>query len=119
MTQKKINLKTALLQPINTAVPHKLFGVPVHIRRLTVCELMDYDEGLGKAQAESDQKAATLLGAQLILSALVDEQGKSVPASDLPSPAELLAAHDNAALFDAIRAIQNHSYGTLEEAEKN
>ena len=48
MTQKKINLKTALLQPINTAVPHTLFGVPVHIRRLTVCELMDYDEGLGR-----------------------------------------------------------------------
>lgn len=119
MTQKKINLKTALLQPTNTAVPHTLFGVPVHIRRLTVCELMDYDEGLGKAQVESDQKAATLLGAQLILCALVDEQGKSVPASDLPSPAELLAAHDNAALFDAIRAIQSHSYGTLEEAEKN
>lgn len=120
MSQKKsFSLKTALLQSANTAIAHTLFGVPVHIRRLTVCELMDYDEALGKAQTESDQKAATLLGAQLILSALVDEQGKSVPASDLPSPAELLSAHDNAALFDAIRAIQSHSYGTLEEAEKN
>lgn len=119
MSQKKTNLKNALLQPANTAVAHRLFGVPVHIRRLTVSELMDYDEALGKAQAESDQKAATLLGAQLILAALVDEQGKPMSASDLPSALELLDTHDNAALFEAIRAIQRHSYGTLEEAEKN
>lgn len=113
------SLKTALLQPANTAVAHTLFGVAVHIRRLSVRELMNYDDGLGKARDENDQNAASLLGATLILSALVDEHGKALPAASLPTAEDLLSAHDNAALFEAIRAVQRHSYGTLEDAEKN
>lgn len=116
---QKTNLKTLLLQPSNTAVAHHLFGTQVYIRRLTVRELIQHDEALTQARDNDDQHAAALTGAKLILTALTTEDGRPIPADELPTAQELLDAHDNVTLFDAIRAIQKHSYGSIEDAEKN
>ncbi|TKI02666.1 phage tail protein [Martelella alba] len=116
---KQNPLRAALLRPLNTAIPCTLFGADVYIRRLTAQELMDYDDGLAAARDANDQKQSAQLGAGLILSALVDETGQPIPTPELPTAAEILAVHDNAALLEAITLVHRHSYGTLEEAKKN
>ncbi|BEM76404.1 hypothetical protein SME38J_05070 [Serratia marcescens] len=113
------SLKSTLLQPMITAAQVTLFGASVHIRRLTARELMNYDEGLTRARNEGDPTLAARLGANLILSCLVNEAGEHFSDDELPTADELLTAHDNAALFEAIKIIQSHSYGTLDAAEKN
>ncbi|EAW9117711.1 phage tail protein [Salmonella enterica] len=113
------NLKSALLA-INTVVTDcTLLGVPVHIRRLSALECARYDEAIAAARDGNDVLTPARLSAGLILSVLVDEKGKKIPEASLPTVDELLAAHDNAALIEAVATIQRHSYGTLEEALKN
>nr|WP_280117353.1 hypothetical protein [Serratia marcescens] len=48
-----------------------------------------------------------------------DADGKRIPAGALPSVDDLLAAHDNPTLVEAIGAVKRHAVGSLEEAEKN
>jgi hypothetical protein len=119
MSKQHTALRAALLQPINTAIPVTLLGAAVHIRRLTAQELMDYDDAMGAARETNDQKATAQLGAGLILSVLVDEEGQVIPPAELPTAAELLAVHDNASLMESLTTVMRHSYGTLEEAKKN
>ncbi|XBS71157.1 phage tail protein [Acerihabitans sp. KWT182] len=117
MSKPNAGLKAALLQPIDTAIPFTLFGVAVNIRRLTAQELMNYNDAM--AAATDDSKATAQLGAGLILSVLVDENGQTIPAQELPTAGELLAVHDNATLLESLVAVLRHSNGTLEEAKKN
>src|SRR5471030_1941436 len=119
MPKQNIGLKALLLRPTITAIPITLFGTPVHIRRLTAQELMDHNAGLSAASESNDHAQSALLGANLVLMALVDEKGQPIPAVELPTAGELLAAHDNVVLLDAINAVQRHSYGTYEDAKKN
>ncbi|MEX5262390.1 hypothetical protein [Kocuria sp. CPCC 205263] len=50
---------------------------------------------------------------------MVNEDGSKPKASELPTADQLMAAHANADLLDAVTLVQRHSYGTLEEATKN
>ncbi|NIH31926.1 phage tail protein [Hafnia paralvei] len=113
------NLKTALLTPSANILACQLFGANVSIRQLTLGELYDYEEKLKTLQDKNDAHATSLLGAQLVLSAIVDETGAAIPAEQLPTADELLRAHANTALLDASLLVQRHSYGTLEDAQKN
>ncbi|MBJ3277008.1 phage tail protein, partial [Salmonella enterica subsp. enterica serovar Derby] len=45
--------------------------------------------------------------------------GEPIKDSDKPTAQELLAAHDNVELLDAIDKVKKHSIGKLETAEKN
>lgn len=58
------------------------------------------------------------MGVNLFLAALVNEDGSKPKASELPTADQLMAAHANADLLDAVTLVQRHSYGTLEEATK-
>lgn len=113
------NLKTALLTVTCAVADCTLLGVPVHIRRLSAMEAAEYDEGIAAARKESNALVPARLSAGLILGVLVDAEGKAIPEKDLPTVDELLAAHDNAALIEAVSVIQRHSYGTLEDMQKN
>ena len=55
---------------------------------------------------------------QLLLSCLMTPDGKRIPAGALPSVDDLLAAHDNPTLVEAIGTVKRHAVGSLEEAEK-
>ncbi len=49
-----------------------------------------------------------------------DDAGRQTyPGRALPSVDDLLAAHDNPTLVEAIGAVKRHAVGSLEEAEKN
>ncbi|MFI3308936.1 phage tail protein [Ewingella allii] len=112
-------LKSALLKPTNTAIETTLFGAQVFIRRLTAAELIGHEEQIDAAAKELDVRGSSLISVQLIISCLVNPDGTSIDPSDLPTAAELLEAHDNATLIDAITTVKEHSLGKLEEAQKN
>ncbi|EGX5144512.1 phage tail protein [Salmonella enterica] len=113
------NLKSALLTPLLSVAECTLLGVPVHIRRLSALEISEYDEAIRSAREAGDMLEPARLSASFILRSLVDDQGKAIPQAQLPTTEELIAAQDNAALIKAVSTIQQHSYGTLEEAQKN
>jgi len=112
-------LKSALLKPTNTAIETTLFGVQVFIRRLTASQLIEHEEQLDAAAKELDVRGSSLMSVQLILNCLVNPDGSPIKPEDLPTANELLEAHDNATLIDAIVTVKKHSLGKLEEAAKN
>jgi hypothetical protein len=69
--------------------------------------------------ADNNSRAKSLLGVQLFIDALVNEDGARPKKSELPTAVELLAVHSTADLIEAVTTVQRHSYGTLEEAKKN
>ena len=72
-----------------------------------------------KAAIDSgDMNKAAQLNVQLLLSCLMTPDGKRIPAGALPSVDDLLAAHDNPTLVEAIGTVKRHAVGSLEEAEK-
>lgn len=113
------DLKTQLLAPELAAHSVTILGAKVFIRRLTSYELEEYDEKQQQLRTETNLSGMGLSTASLILSAMVDESGLPIPATDLPAPDELLKARSNASLIEALQTVQRHSWGTLEEAKKN
>lgn len=113
------DLISQLLAPEKDAHPETLLGADVFIRRLTAHELNEFDEQLEQLVKDKDQRGQSLLTISLILRALVDENGIPVPADELPAPDVLLKCRSNASILQALRTIQRHSWGTLEEAKKN
>lgn len=113
------DLKSLLLTPENTAQPVKILGADVFIRRITAFEAEVYDEKQAELRAENNSRGIAIEAASFILSALVDENGVPVPVENLPAPDELLKSRSNAALIEAVNVITRHSWGTLEDAEKN
>ncbi|WP_265315703.1 phage tail protein [Yersinia ruckeri] len=89
------------------------------IRRLTGKELMDFDEVMAKAAATNDATLSTYTAIELILKVMVNDNGQPMDKKYLPTADELLEAHANPDLMAAVRKVQQHSLGTLEEAEKN
>ncbi|KGT86251.1 phage tail protein [Erwinia typographi] len=112
-------LKQALLKPRNTAIETELFGAKVYLRRRTAGELIDYEEALDKAQLEDDVRRSSEMSVQLIIDSLVNPDGSAILPEFLPTAAELIAAHDNPTLIDAIGKVKAHAIGRLDEAEKN
>ncbi|MCW7549198.1 phage tail protein [Photorhabdus sp. APURE] len=114
-----MSIKASLLKTKNTVMEVELFETKVNLRRLSAAELLDQEEAVQKASDEGDIRKASLLNIQLIIDCLVDKTGKKLPVDEVPTADELLMAHDNVALLDAIAKVKRHSIGTLEEAEKN
>ncbi|ELM3740224.1 phage tail protein [Yersinia ruckeri] len=123
MSQNKLfdfsALKAALLKSNNAPIETELFGATVFIRRLTGKELMDFDEVMAKAAATNDATLSTYTAIELILKVMVNDNGQPMDKKYLPTADELLEAHANPDLMAAVRKVQQHSLGTLEEAEKN
>lgn len=113
------DLKSQLLAPERTAFPVTILGAQAFIRRLTSFELEEYDEKQQQLREDTNLSGMGLSTAAFILSAMVDESGLPIPATDLPTPDELLKARSNASLIEALQTVQRHSWGTLEEAKKN
>lgn len=112
-------LKLALLKPKNAIVTAEIFGTTVYLRRMTAGELIDHEEALRDSQIAEDARKASELSVQLIVDCLVQPDGSSIATEDKPTAAELLQAHDNVALLDAIATVKKHALGKLEDAEKN
>lgn len=111
---------TNLAEPMNTTCQQTLLGKRVFIRRLTSNELDDYNKSVVDArEAGQPDRALSLLGVNLFLSALVNEDGSRPKKTLLPKAEALLDAHSTADLLDAVTTVQRHSYGTLEDARKN
>ncbi|MCH2683566.1 phage tail protein [Leclercia adecarboxylata] len=110
----------SLLNPLNTTTEQTLLGQKVFIRRLTSTELDNYTETVtaGRAAGLPDRQLS-VMGVNLFLDALVNEDGSRPKKTDLPTADELLDAHASADLLEAVTRVQRHSYGTLEDAEKN
>lgn len=62
---------------------------------------------------------ASELSVQIVIDSLVQPDGSPIKAKDKPTAKELLAAHDNVVLLDAIDKVKKHAIGKLETAEKN
>lgn len=109
-----------LTKPLNTTCTVTLLGQSVFIRRLTSAELDNYNNAVsaGREAGVSDRNLS-LLGVNLFLSALVNEDGTRPKPKELPTAEELLEVHSNADLLDAVMIVQRHSYGSLEDAAKN
>ena len=119
MTQDN-NHELQLINPLNTTVEKTLLGQKVYLRRLTSAELDDYNDKIEAGrQARLPSRELSAMGVNLFLAALVNEDGSKPKASELPTADQLMAAHSNADLLDAVTLVQRHSYGTLEEATKN
>ncbi|BBJ59139.1 hypothetical protein EAS17NKHM_025350 [Enterobacter asburiae] len=113
------SLKSALLKPKSAIITTEIFGTIVHLRRMTAGELIDHEEALRDSQIAEDARKSSELSVQLIVDCLVNADGSAIAAEDKPTAAELLQAHDNVALLDAIATVKKHAIGKLEEAEKN
>lgn len=113
------SLKSALLKSGNTATETTLFGVKVFLRRKSAGELIDYEEALDKAYVEGDVRKSSELSVQLIIDCLANPDGSAIFPKYLPTAAELINAHDNPALLEAIEKVKKHAIGKLEDAEKN
>ena len=109
-----------LINPLNTTRPETLLGQPVFIRRLTSAELDNYNDAVSAGnQAGASARSLSLLGVNLFLSALVNEDGSRPKPKELPTAEKLLEVHSNADLLNAVTTVQKHSWGNLEEAAKN
>lgn len=109
-----------LLKKNTHAISITALGQKVWVRRLSGKEMDTYNEATKTeiAGANNDH-TLSLLGIELFLSALMNEDGSKPTAKDLPTAEELLEIHSYGDLLDAIRDVQRHSYGTLETATKN
>lgn len=114
-----MSLKSALLKPDMHVEKRTLFGAEVNLIRLTVGQLDHYDREVRAATEAGDFGRVSVAGANLILSAICDENGKPLKASDLPTAKQLIDAHSNAAFLTAMKALQQYCYGTVEDAKKN
>lgn len=112
-------LKSRLLTPTNTAKEAQLFGATVYLRRMTAAELLKQEEQVKKALEEDDLHASSRLNVQLIIDSLVTPDGARIDKKNLPTADELMAAHDNRTLLDAIDIVKRHCIGFIEDAEKN
>ncbi|MBN1086541.1 phage tail protein [Erwinia aphidicola] len=113
------SLKSALLKSGNTATETTLFGVKVFLRRKSAGELIDYEAALDKAYVEGDVRKSSELSVQLIIDCLANPDGSAISPEHLPTAAELINAHDNPTLLEAIEKVKKHAIGKLEDAEKN
>lgn len=112
-------LKKALLTTNPTPTETEIFGTKVYLRRLTAAELIDHEDALIEAQTSGNARMASELSVQIVIDSLVQPDGSPIKAKDKPTAKELLAAHDNVALLDAIDKVKKHGIGKLETAEKN
>lgn len=112
-------LKSALLKSVPTVVKTELFGAPVFIRRLTGDELISYEETMAEAAKSGVPREASEHLIQIVIDALVQPDGTAIPDEFKPTAAELLKAHENPELLEAVDKVKRHSIGTLEQAEKN
>ena len=112
-------LKSALLKPKSAIITAVIFGTTVYLRRMTAGQLIDHEEALRDSQIAEDARKASELSVQLIVDCLVQPDGSPIPAEEKPTAADLLQAHDNVALLDAIATVKKHALGKLEDAEKN
>ncbi|MFP2513974.1 phage tail protein [Buttiauxella agrestis] len=112
-------LKSALLKSKTAIITAEIFGTTVYLRRMTAGQLIDHEEALRDAQVADDARKASELSVQLIVDCLVQPDGNDIPVEDKPTAAELLQAHDNVALLNAIDTVKKHAVGKLEDAEKN
>jgi len=112
-------LKKALLKTNPTPTETEIFGTKVYLRRLTAAELIDHEDALIEAQTSGNARLASELSVQIVIDSLVQPDGSPIKAKDKPTAKELLAAHDNVALLDAIDKVKKHGIGKLETAEKN
>jgi hypothetical protein len=109
-----------LTNPMDTTCQQTLLGQTVFIRRLTSTELDDYNGAVDtERKGANSDRTLSVLGVDLFLSALVNEDGTRPKKSELPTAEALLAAHSTADLLHAVTTVQRHSYGSLEEAVKN
>ncbi len=111
------DVKSRLLAPDSDAFPLNIFGGEFYVRRLTACEIADFEEKADQLTGPGETRELMLAASALILSALVDEGG--VPVQGLPSPVELMKSRSYASITEALSKVQRFSYGTLEEAKKN
>lgn len=112
-------LKAALLKSTPTATECQLLGSRVYLRRLTAAELLQHEAEIKKAIEEDDISTASRLNVQLVIECIVAPTGERIPHKQLPTVDELLAAHDNRTLLDAIEIVRRHAIGLVEDAEKN
>lgn len=112
-------LKSALLKSVPTVVKAELFGSKVYIRRLTGDELISYEEKMTESAKAGIPREASEHLVQIVIDALVQPDGTAIPDEFKPTAAELLKAHENPELLEAVDKVKRHSIGTLEEAEKN
>ncbi|WGL93753.1 phage tail protein [Arsenophonus nasoniae] len=113
------SLKSLLLSPDIYVEKHTIFGAEVYLRRLTIAELDEYDTQLKQAQENSSNTKASVAGANLILKTLCNKDGKPLPKNDLPTAEELIATKSTPSLIEALKLVQQFSYGNLDEAKKN
>lgn len=114
-----MSLKSSLLKYTPHVESHVILGTTVFIRRLTIAEIDEYERELRQAQETGLSSDASKAGARLILKAICDEKGKPFPEKELPTADELIKAHDTPTLLDSMKFVQQFSYGTIEEAQKN
>ena len=120
MSEFKLSaLKSALLKPQSTAIETEIFGTTVYLRRLTAAELIAHEDALVQAQSEGNARKASELSVQIIVDSLVQPDGSPIKGGNKPTAQELLDAHDNVTLLEAIDKVKKHSIGKLETAEKN
>ncbi|MRF59204.1 phage tail protein [Citrobacter portucalensis] len=112
-------LKKALLSAKPSPIKTEIFGTKVYLRRLTAAELIDHEDALIEAQTSGNARMASELSVQIVIDSLVQPDGSPIKAKDKPTAKELLAAHDNVSLLDAIDKVKKHGIGKLETAEKN
>ncbi|HED3891094.1 phage tail protein [Morganella morganii] len=96
-----------------------LCGVKVNIRRMTANELITLEQEVADLNIDGKVREASLMNVDMLLNCIVDDGGKPVNKSLLPTADEMVNVHDNAILIDAINIVKRHSVGTLEEAKKN
>nr|DAY48447.1 MAG TPA: tail assembly chaperone protein [Caudoviricetes sp.] len=112
-------LKNALLKTKFMPTETEILGTKVYLRRLTAAELIDHEDALIEAQTSGNARMASELSVQIVIDSLVQPDGSPIKAKDKPTAKELLAAHDNVVLLDAIDKVKKHAIGKLETAEKN
>lgn len=112
-------LKSALLKSVPTVVKTELFGAEVYIRRLTGDEMISYEEKMTESAKTGVPREASEHLIQIVIDALIQPDGTAIPDEFKPTAAELLKAHENPELLEAVDKVRRHSIGTLEEAEKN
>jgi len=111
------DIKARLLSPNRKPVSVSILGGKFFIRRLSAQEQVDFEAQTEKFREQNDPRGMALMSAATVLGALVDANG--TPFAELPTPEELIDIHSHADLLEAVSAVQRHSFGTLEDAEKN
>lgn len=112
-------LKSALLKSTPTVIETNLLNTKVFLRRLTGEELISYEENMELARKENEPREASEKLLQIIIDALVQPDGSAIPDEFKPTAAELLKAHENPILLEAVETVKLHSIGKFEDAEKN